>query len=245
MPTRQLGHCGMIVIALCCAIPAYATEPIAVLSSKKGEPLTPIPIGDVAAAHRDAVRQILEKPTISARSQPEAFTADVEAYRYFLDHPDRAVTAWRKIGAKCVSIQNRGKEQFSWTDDNGSDVAWQTVLNQPDLRVWYAEGKVKPGPLLPMVPVKVVVVLRSSEVRIPITTKPGLPPKTAPGLQHQTEMAIHTDSKTAAVVTKMLGPSAQRMAEQGLGQFQFFFGGLGFYLSRHPELADVLMRDDD
>ena len=206
-----------------------------IFGSKKTEATPAIPLQNVAPAHREAVRQILEKPTLTARSQPEAFPANLDTYRYFLDHPDRAVIAWRRLGAKCVSIQARGNQQFSWVDDNGSEVVWQTVLSQPDLRVWLAEGKVKPGPMLPTVPVKVVVVLRSSEVVLP---------SGQPGLQHQTDMAIHTDSKTALVVTKMLGPSAQRMAEQGLGQFQFFFAGLSEYTHRNPDQARLLMRDE-
>lgn len=229
---------GMAAIAL--AMPSHlvrATEPISVFSSKKAEPLAPIPLQQVAATHRDAVRQILEKPTISARSQPEKpFAGDVDAYRFFLDHPDRAVTAWRKIGAKCVDIQCRGNQQYRWTDENGSDISWQTVLSQGDMRVWYAEGKIKPGPLLPIVPVRVVVVLRCSEIPMAGGTK---------ALQHQTEMAVHTDSKTASLVTKMLGPSAQRMAEQGLGQFQFFFGGLSMYINRRPAEAAYLMGSED
>ena len=56
------------------------------------------------------MRQILEKPTISAHSQPESFSGKAETYRYFLDHPDRAVVAWRRLGANCVSIQARGNQ---------------------------------------------------------------------------------------------------------------------------------------
>lgn len=201
---------------------------------QKKQDLPPIPIQNVAPGQREVVRQILEKPTFAARSQPESFHAKAETYRYFLDNPDRAVTAWRRLDAKCVSIHAHGNQRFSWADENGSEVAWQTVLSQPDLRVWYAEGKVKPGPLLPMVPVKAVVILRCNEITMPDGTA---------GIHHQTEMAVHTDSKTAVVVTKMLGPSAQRMAEQGLGQFQLFFGYLTYYLNRFPEQTPVLLRE--
>jgi hypothetical protein len=235
MRNRSNACLGLLVVTSLFASAAVQASGPTIFGAKKQEPAVTIPLQSVNATQREAVRQILEKPTLSARSQAETFPAKVDAYRYFLDHPERAVTAWRRLQAKCVSIQAHGNQQFSWADENGSEVTWQTVLSQPDLRVWYAEGKVKPGPLLPLVPVKVVVVLRYTEILLPDGKV---------GLQHQTDMAIHTDSKTALVVTKMLGPSAQRMAEQGLGQFQFFFGGLSFYLSRYPEQAAALMRDE-
>lgn len=229
MANRTLTTVGLLLTPMW----AFGSGP-SVFSSKRAEPVV-IPLQQVDAGQRDAVRQILERPTLSARSEAEAFPASAETYQYFLDHPDRAVTAWRRLGAKCVSIKSRGNQQYGWVDDNGSEVVWQTVLSQPGLRVWLAEGKVKPGPLLPIVPVKVVVVLRSAEVKLPNGKE---------GIQHQTEMAIVTDNKTALLVTKMLGPSSQRLAEQGLGQFQFFFGGLSFYLSRHPEQAAMLLRPE-
>ncbi len=233
MPNRSFASFALLLLA---GLAGQASAQ-SVFSLKKTEAtpqLPAIPLQNVAPAKREAVRQILEKPTLSARSQPESFPASAETYRYFLDNPDRAVVSWRRLGAKCVTIQARGNQQFSWVDDNGSEVVWQTVLSKPDMRVWFAEGKVKPGPMLPTVPVKVVVVLRYSEIVMPDGQA---------GLQHQTDMAIHTDSKTALVVTKMLGPSAQRMAEQGLGQFQFFFGGLSYYLQRNPDQAAVLLRE--
>lgn len=231
MPNRSFAYLGLLLLGPWTGQASAQS----VFSMKKVDLGPSIPIQLVSAPQREAVRQILDKPTLFARSQPESFPTNVETYRYFLDHPDRAVHIWRRLGAKCVTIQSRGNQQFSWADENGSEVVWQTVLSQPDVRVWFAEGKVKPGPLLPLVPVKVVVILHVKEIAMPDGKV---------GLQHHTDMSIHTDSKTALVVTKMLGPSAQRMAEQGLSQFQFFFGGLSYYLTRHPDQAVALLRDE-
>ena len=70
---------------------------------------------------RKLVRPILERPTLSAKGPSESFFCKPDHYFWFLDHPDKAVTAWRKLGAKCVSITPRGKQQFAWADDQGSD----------------------------------------------------------------------------------------------------------------------------
>ena len=126
-----------------------------------------VPLDKVDEPYRDAVRRVLERPMLSGRGPAETFYCHPEQYAWFLDHPDRAVIAWRRLGAKCVSINPRADGKFGWTDDNGSEVIWETVYKGPGLRVWFAEGKVRPGSLLPLVPVKAVVVMRHSDSRAP------------------------------------------------------------------------------
>jgi hypothetical protein len=56
-------------------------------------------------------------------------------------------------------------------------------------------------------------------------------------------MFIHTDSAAVAIVSRVLGPSAPKMAEQCVAQMQMFFAGLAWYLERHPERAEMLLHD--
>jgi hypothetical protein len=195
-----------------------------------------LPLDQIDERHRDLVRQVLEKTTLSGRGPVETFYARAEQYEWFLDHPDRAVVAWRRLGAKCVSINPRSDGKFGWADENGSELTWETLLKRPGLRIWFAEGKVRPGPLLPMVPVKAVVVLRHTDSRAP---------DGAAVMHHQCDIFIHTDSKTAAMMTRMLGPTAHRVAEQGLGQLQLFFSGISWYLERHPDETERLLKAGD
>jgi hypothetical protein len=185
-----------------------------------------VPIDDLPAAFRDRVRAVLEHPTIVTRAQADTFACKPAQYYEFLDHPDRAVAAWRKLGAKCVSIADRGKGQFGWTDDRGGDVHWDLILSDPKMRVWYAEGQARPKPLLPMVHFEAVVILHITEGR-------DAAGKTT--IRHQAELAAHSDSKAAALVARLLGPSAPRAAEQYVQQLQMFFSALSWYCYQHPE----------
>jgi len=180
-------------------------------------------------------KQMMERPTVQARGPAETFSCTPEQYLWLLDNPDRAVLAWRKLGAKCVSIQRRPAGKFGYVDEMGSDVSWETIHQSPNLRVWFAEGKVKASAVLPLVPVKALVILRHSDGKM------------ADGnvvVQHQTEIVIQTDSKAAAGVTKLMGQSAPKLAEQGLSQLQLFFSALSCYVDRHPEKAEALFRDE-
>jgi len=193
-----------------------------------------VPLDKLDPRIRGEIRAVIERPSIAAQGPAEVFACRPEHYYWFLDHPDRAVAAWRRLGAKCVSINPQGNGLFGWSDENGSAVTWQTVYCDAEKRVWYAWGKVRPGALLPLVPVRVVVVLHHKE-------RPGADGGTM--IHHYSDMFMHTDSKTAGLVAKMLGASAPRLAEQGLGQLQMFFSALSYYCDRNPRSAAALLED--
>jgi hypothetical protein len=52
---------------------------------------------------------------------------------------------------------------------------------------------------------------------------------------------VQTDSQAAALITKLLGSSAPKLAEQCVGQMEMFFSALAWYVERHPERAGTLM----
>ena len=205
---------------------------------KKSDPaqIITIPWDELNERVAAITKQMMEKPTLVARGPAETFSCMPEQYQWLLDNPDRAVIAWRRLGAKCVSIQRRGASKFGYVDDSGSDVAWETVHQSPGMRIWLADGKVKASALLPLVPVKAMIILRHVEL------------KRADGstaVQHQADVVIHTDSKAAAAVTKLMGQSAPKLAEQGLGQLQLFFAALSCYLDRHPDRVEALFRPEE
>jgi hypothetical protein len=194
----------------------------------------PIPMEELTPAARERVRAVLEHPTLSSRGPLEAFHCKPALYYWLLDHPDQAVRLWRGLGAKCMDIQAHGEGNFTWKDAQNGEVHWQTVLRTPRQRVWYAEGKVKPGLMLPSVPIRAVVVLNHQEG----TDGGG---KTA--VRHQMDLILHTDSRAVNLVTRLFGASAPRMAEEYVGQMEMFFGALAWYLTQHPDKATALFED--
>jgi hypothetical protein len=191
-----------------------------------------IPLDQVAPAHREAVRKVLEQPTLFGHGPLECFPGRMDLYQWFLERPDLAAQAWRRLGAPCSEITNCGKGAFSWTDGSGTEMTWRTVLVTERQRVWLAEGKVRPGLLMPTVPVQAVVVLRYADLK----DRAG-----KPMLRHQADVFVQTDSKTAALVARMLGPSVPQMAEQCLGQLEMFFSALVWYCDLHPERVETVL----
>jgi hypothetical protein len=191
-----------------------------------------VPLENVPDQFREGVKITLQKPALFSQGPAETFACAPHFYYWLLEHPDRGVIAWRRLGAQCVMIVDRGAGRFGWTDEHGSDLQWEAVYHSSDRHIWYAEGKVRPAPMLPLVAVKAVVVLRYSEQTAPNGAKV---------IQHQADMFLHTDSAGAALATKLLGAAAPKMAEQCVTQMQMFFAGLAWYVNRHPDQAQALL----
>ena len=203
--------------------------------SDSAKPLPAWPRLDLDALpeeYRARVLALLEKPTIQAQGPAEAFHCQPVVYHWLLDHPDRAVEMWRKLGAEVTPISARGNDRFGWKDDQGSDMHWDVVVRAPHEQVWYAEGVVRPGPLLPVVPVRALLVLH-------ITAGHDAEGRSA--VRHQAELVLRTDSRAANLAARLLGASAPRMAEQYVAQIQTFFAALAWHLDEHPEKARKLI----
>jgi hypothetical protein len=193
-----------------------------------------IPLNEVPAELRDQIRQVIEHPTLFSPGPAEAFTGEPTLYDWLLDHPDRALIAWRRLGARCTEVTDRGGGYFAWSDGHGSQLSWQTIYQNPTLRIWYAEGKVRPGLFLPPVPVRAVLMLRHG-------TRSESKGRSL--IFHQATVFFQTDGTTAALITRLLGSSAPHMAEQCLGNFETFYSGLVWYLGQHPDRADRLLAE--
>lgn len=191
-----------------------------------------VPLERIKAEVRDRVREVLDKPTLHARGPAEAFACRPAVYHWLLDHPDRGVAAWRRLGAKCVDIEDRGSGIFGWSDENGGDVAWETVYCDTSMRVFFARGKVRPAVWLGLVPVEVVLVLQYTQVN----DTPG-----RPVMHHQADFFLHTDSRVVSLATKLLGQSAPKLAEQYVAQMEMFYSALAWYLDQHPERLESLL----
>jgi hypothetical protein len=191
-----------------------------------------LPLEKLPAGIREQVRLIADSPTLYAHGPSEVFPCDPTVYQFFLDHPDRAVAAWRKLGAQCVDIADRGDGRFGWCDGADSDVQWETVHRGEELRVWHAHGQVKPGLLMPKVPFEALVVLHYTSSK---------DDKGRIVVRHQADLILHTDSKSALAAARVLGPTGPKLAEQYVAQMEMFFSALPWYIHRHPDRAEELM----
>lgn len=190
--------------------------------------LSPLAENDVPAEIAKMVRPLLQRPTLRSTGPVETFRCSPMTYYWLLENPDQTAKLWREIGATCADIRRRAPGVFAWRGENGSEVVWQIIHRGPNRHVWYAEGEVQPGALLPAVSVKAIVCAGHVELR----DADG-----SPVVRHQMELIIKTSNHVAALATKILGASAPRMAEDYVGQIEMFFAAMAWYLDQNPDKA--------
>lgn len=225
---------GIVAIATCIGA-GHATAQVR--TAKSNSPSTASAernavLDAVAVTHRDAVAKIISKPTLSAKYTEEPSTVHATVYEWLLDHPDRTALAWRRLNVPCVEIADAGNGKFTWIED-GSELTWQVVGKFSGGLIWYATGKVKAATLLPLIPVKVVAI-----VRFPMkpTEKAGIVAVTP-----EVSVYFHSDSLAANALLRMAGPAAPKMAEQGCEQLLFFFSGVGDHICKNPDKLAMLL----
>lgn len=201
-------------------------------TSSASQPALPSLVDIVQPAFREAVASVVRQPTLSVKASEDEFPAHTKVYDWLLEHPDRCSLAWRRLQVPCVEITDTGKGKFAWADGSGSELNWQAVGRFPDGLVWYATGKVKPGPLMPTVPVKAVAVLHA--VRKAVDDDSAM-------MKPTISVYLLTDSRAANAVLRIVGPAAPRMAEQGAEQLLLFFSGVAEHLHRHPEKVETVL----
>jgi hypothetical protein len=189
-----------------------------------------VPLDALSPNLRDRVKKVITQPTLVTHAPAEEFLASPKMYRWLMDHPDRAAAAWQRLGIPCSPITDRGQGRFGWSDNQGSDVVWSTIAESPRARVWYAEGQVHPGALMPTIPVRAVVVIRYH-----------LPDGEQGKIQHEIDVFCHADSRAAHVAYRLFGPQADHMAEQASEQLLLFFSVLSRYLAQHPDQAEKML----
>jgi hypothetical protein len=181
---------------------------------------------------KSAVTKVVRQPTIATKAKGEEVVCTVAVYEWLFDHPDRVALAWQRLKVPSITINDLGGGKFAWVDENGSEIVWQTVGTFPDGRVWYANGKVKPGKAGPSIPVQGVIVV----------CHPKKLEKDGVALFAPTAHAfLHSDSRTANLALRAIGPAAPKIAEDAAEQLLEFFGGIANYVQKNPKKAEMLL----
>ena len=213
--------------------PSMATPPVTTTDSAPGQAAQRLNLLDVVRPEfHEGVLKCVRHPTVATQSAGDEIVCTVAVYHWLYDHPDRVALAWQRLKIPTVTITDLGSGKFGWTDENGSEVIWQTVGTFADGRVWYASGKVKISAVSPSIPIQATFIVshpRKAE-------KDGV----AVFVPH-VQVYVHSDSKAANLALRVIGPSAPRLAEEAASQLLDFFGGIATVVQKNPTKAEMLL----
>jgi hypothetical protein len=184
-----------------------------------------VPVDRIAPGMRDKVTALLKDHSLYCRGKVEAFPCRPAVYEWLLDHPQWGFRAWRALGAQCATVEPKEDGWFVGVDPQGSELRWQTVLQEPGRRLWYVEGAGRLAHLTPAVSMKALVVLRYQEVV-------GIDGRI--GIRHRAELFAQFEERTVAWLARLTGATADSSAGKAIDQVELFFSGMAWYVSEHP-----------
>ncbi len=174
----------------------------------------------------------LRQPTLATWAAGQEIVCTVAVYEWLLDHPDRVALAWQRLEVPALTIGRIDDDTFFWSDGQGNHITWRAVAKQADRRVWYASGKLKATRLTPPIAVEAVAILHYPK----LAEKDGVA-----RYRPQVECYLRSESRTALMWLRLLGPAADQMASQAAGQLIDFFSGIAEFVQQHPQAASVLL----
>lgn len=192
-----------------------------------------LPLDEIPVKFRERIRTVVDKPTLARSGTVETFSCRPELYTWLLDHPDKTSSMWRKLGARCVAIDEVRPDSFAWSDPEHGYVNYHLVHRSEGFRMWFAEGKVKAAALMPATGFQAVLIARY---------RSGRDGDGDPAVRHQYHLYLKTDGKAAALAARLLGASAPKLMDQFVGQLQMFFQGLAWLAEDQPGRARPVMK---
>ncbi|MFQ3650308.1 MAG: hypothetical protein SNJ75_08255 [Gemmataceae bacterium] len=226
MTVALLASLGTIYAQSSPAAGSTTLHPQTVTNESLATPL--VPPEQLPAEVREAVRLILDAPTLVSKAPAESFLAAPDVYQWLLANPKIAIQLWRLLGAKVSDISEPQPGRYVWRDGQGSEVFWRVIHTAPGVQVWYIEGKAKPNGFLLPAHFRALATLH---YRVSQREDGQC------SIRHQVQFHLRCDGKAVALAAKLMGASAPRLAEHYLTQLQVFHGGMAWYLCQDKERA--------
>lgn len=157
-------------------------------------------------------------PTIS-------FECDPEIYRYFLTHPDVAVSSWRAMEISQFQLQELDPYHYRADAGDGSVGSVELLLSTPTETLIHCDGAFK-SPLLPK------PIVARSLMRLQTSFA-----KTADGRivgTHTGDVFVEFPSPTVETVAKVIAPVSHSIADRNFKQMTLFVHLMSQAMGRHP-----------
>jgi hypothetical protein len=100
-----------LVVGGACVAAGRASSRVPVPAKSPAFTLLPL-LENVPEPYQRKARSVIEKPAMYARGPVESFRCQAQTYRWLLEHPDRTVRAWRRLGARNMYLADRGVGKF-------------------------------------------------------------------------------------------------------------------------------------
>ena len=225
--------------------PGQQTSHEASTSDKaRREAAAAIPLAKIDAAHRQAVREVVQAPSVFRRLPTNVIDCRPELFTYFAQNPDVLVSIWRTMGLSRVELTRTGERTFDLSDGAGTKVKLTIVEQSCDGSaqnriVMYAQGGYEGKPFPRPITAQCVLLLRSGSV---VETN---------GRQYvaaRLDSFVKLDRPTTEIMAKAASPFVGKTSDRNFADTLAFIANFSYTAENRPEaiakLSDRLQQVD-
>lgn len=172
-----------------------------------------VPLNQLTAEHRLRAKKILDGCSQYRRLPSLQYAIDEPIYRYFLQHPDVAVSTWRVMGISRFEMWQTGPQVFEAQAIDGSEGVVDILYQDPHQMLLICDGNYH-NPLLPK------ALEASALIWLRLSCSPN-----AEGSQTVTQKAdvfVRFPSPGVSAVAKMLSPVTNSMMDRNLFEVSLY-----------------------
>lgn len=201
------------------------------VAAMRKKALTDLPLDKIPADFRPKVDEITKSISLFRRMPTLKFASDPEVYRFFLAHPDVAVSLWRVMDISTFEMWQTGPTSYEADSHDGSTGAIEVLHSSAERQLVLCEGTFK-SPLL-LKPIKA-----RSLLHLQPTFQKGNDGQTT--VTHTLDMFVSFPSQPVDITAKLISPVSHAMADRNFREVSLWIAMMNVGMVQHPDWIEQL-----
>jgi hypothetical protein len=192
-----------------------------------------LPLDKMSDDHRHRVSQIVSSTSIYRELPTLQFDIDPRVYRFFMDHPEAAVSIWQVMKISDFKMRQIGSETYETDDGEGTRGQIDVAFRGPNEVVALCDGTYK-NALLPSA-VKASGVLH-------VNVEFGQRPDGSAFVTHRARLFVYFPSQTVETVARIMSPVSNAIIDQNFREVSLFLYMMSTAMSRQPGWVEAVSK---
>jgi hypothetical protein len=192
-----------------------------------------MPLDRMSEENRQRVQQIVNGTSIYRELPTLQFDIDPRCYKFFMDHPEAAVSIWQVMKISDFKMRETGPDSYETDDGEGTRGVIDVAYRGGSEVVVLCDGAYKSG-LLPS-PIKASGVLH-------VNVEFGQRPDGTNFVTHRAQLFVYFPSQTIETVARLMSPLSNAIIDQNFREVSLFLYMMSTAMARQPGWVETVSK---
>jgi hypothetical protein len=207
-------------------------KPTSSRASRKAA-IAALPLDKMSPEHHRRVSQIVNATSIYRELPTLQFDVDPRAYKFFMDHPEAAVSIWQVMKISDFKMRETSPDTYETNDGEGTRGLIDVAFRSPSEVVVLCDGLYKSA-LLP-------TAVKASGV-LHVHVEFGQRPDGTTFVTHQAQLFVYFPSQTIETVARIMSPVSNAIIDQNFREVSLFLYMMSTAMSRQPGWVEAVSK---